>query len=113
MEYMDYKELVKKDLQTDKDLELYLEIAIEDYLETGDKGQFLSSLRLASEIRGGFTKISRKTNLQREHLYTMLSKRGNPSFENVAKIIKALGYDLIIKAHRKVKKSPRRNYQLA
>tara|TARA_Y100000389_G_C17461290_1_gene521931 strand:- start:1939 stop:2244 length:306 start_codon:yes stop_codon:yes gene_type:complete len=95
--YRDYKELVKEDLKTEKDLQLYLDIAVEDYLETGDKGEFLSSLRLASEVKGGLTKLSRKTNLQREHLYTILSKRGNPSFENVIKIIKALGYDLMLK----------------
>lgn len=100
MKYTDYKELVKEDIKTDKDLEIYLEIAMEDYLETGDKGQFLAALKLASEIKGGFTKLAKKTNLQREHLYTMLSKRGNPSFENIIKIIKALGYDLIVKSHK-------------
>lgn len=98
---MNYKNLVKADIKTDKDLELFLKIAIEDYLKTQDKGQFLSSLRLASELKGGLTMLAKKTNLQREHLYTMLSKKGNPSFENIIKIIQALGYDVSIKPIKK------------
>jgi len=100
MSYKNYKQLVKKDLKTDQDIELYLDIAIEDYFQTGDKGQFLSSLRLVSDIKGGFTKLSKETKLQREHLYTMLSGKGNPSFENIMKIIKAFGYDIVIRPHK-------------
>lgn len=100
--YKDYKELVKNDLKTESNLRLYLNIAIEEYLQTGDKGQFLSSLRLASEIKVGLTELSKQTKLQREHLYTMLSKKGNPSFENIIKIIKALGYDLAIKPRKEI-----------
>lgn len=104
MQFQNYKNLVKQDLKSEKDLKLYLSIAIKDYLATGDKGQFLSSLRLVSEIKGGLTKLAKETNLQREHLYKMLSDRGNPSFENIVKIIQALGYDIMIKAHGKTKK---------
>ena len=97
MNYRDYKDLVKEDIKTEQDLKKFLDIIIEEYFQTGDRGQFLSSLKLASEIKGGLTKLSKKTKLQREHLYIMLSQKGNPSFDNIAKIIKALGYEIMIK----------------
>lgn len=104
MNYKDFRQLAKEDLKTDKDVQLYLDIAIEDYLNTQDKGQFLSALRLVSEIKGGLTKLSKETKLQREHLYTMLSKRGNPSFENIIKIIKAFGYKIVIRPQARMVK---------
>jgi len=94
MSYVDYKELVKERINTKEKLQSFIDTALEDYLITGDKGTFLSSLRLASELQGGMTKLSRKTGLQREHLYTALSSKGNPSFDKVVKIIKELGFDI-------------------
>ena len=58
MNYRDYKDLVKEDIKTEQDLKKFLDIIIEEYFQTGDRGQFLSSLKLASEIKGGLTKLS-------------------------------------------------------
>ncbi len=44
----------------------------------------------------GMSKIAKETQLNRENLYKSLSKKGNPSFSSIFKIIHSLGFELNI-----------------
>jgi probable addiction module antidote protein len=74
-------------LENEEDVIAYLNAALED----GD-------ISLLNEVLGniarwrGMTEIADKTGLGRESLYKSLSKSGNPRFDTVLKVVKALGY---------------------
>jgi probable addiction module antidote protein len=58
----------------------YLNAALDD----GDPKVFLLALRNVAVARGGMVKIARTCKLNRESLYRMLSKQGNPSLQRAA-----------------------------
>ena len=60
-------------------------------LEAGDKKAFLLALRNILEAQGGMTKISDRTKINRVSLYKMLSRNGNPGFENIMRILQTAG----------------------
>lgn len=58
---------------------------------------FLAALRDVAEARGiGMSQLARDTNLNREGLYTMLSKQGNPELGSLYAILDALGLKLSV-----------------
>lgn len=63
-------------------------------LEEGDFDAFLIALRNVAEVHGGLSKIARSAKLNREHLYRMLSRKGNPSMKNIALLLEAMGYKI-------------------
>ncbi len=63
-------------------------------LEGGDEGTFLLALRHVAEAHGGFARLARKTKLSREHLFRMLSKKGNPRFVSLKNLAEAFGWRL-------------------
>ena len=63
-------------------------------LEGGDEGTFLLALRYVAEAQGGFVKLAKKTKLSREHLFRMLSKKGNPRFVSLKSLADAFGWRL-------------------
>ena len=60
-------------------------------LEAGDKRAFLLALRNVLEAHGGMTKISDKSKMNRVSLYKMLSRNGNPGFENILRLLQTVG----------------------
>lgn len=72
----------------------FTEIALEEYQKDGDEKAFLSALAIAVKVHGGFSKISKETGINREHLYRALSKKGDPRFSTVINVIHSLGLDL-------------------
>jgi len=76
-------------------------------LEDGDEGVFLLGLRHVAEAQGGIRRLSGKAGLNREHLFRMLSKRGNPRLANLQAIVSAMGWTI------SVSKKPSRNYKKA
>ncbi len=70
-------------------------------LEEGDEGTFLLALRHVAEAHGGFVKLARKTNLSREHLFRMLSKKGNPRLTSLQNLADVFGWRiaLVEKSH--------------
>ena len=70
----------------------YLEAVLE---EDGSPEAFLIALRDVAEARG-MTQLARDTDLKRESLYTMLSKRGNPVLSSIYAILDALDMRLSI-----------------
>lgn len=77
-----------------KEIKQYLEVALEEYQKDSDEKAFLASLAVIAKVKGGFSKISKQTGLNREHLYRALSKEGDPKFSTVMQILHSLGVNL-------------------
>lgn len=69
----------------------YLSACLEDEEET-----FLVALRDVAEAHGGIRKLAEKTRLNREHLFRMLSKSGNPSLYSLRQLVGAVGLKLTV-----------------
>jgi probable addiction module antidote protein len=87
-----YREWLLKSLADEDQAQAYLTAAI----EPGDPKMLLVALRNVAEAQGGMSKAAARSKLNRESLYRMLSKRGNPSLTSLAALLKALGFRLAI-----------------
>jgi len=76
-------------LETDEDMQMYLEAAFED----GDPALISTVLGDIARAKG-MTQIAEKTGLGRTSLYKALSPEGHPEFATILKVIKALGLQL-------------------
>lgn len=65
-------------------------------LEEEDPGLFLLALQDVIRAQGGMAKVSKKTHLNREGLYDMLSKKGNPRLSSLEAVLDALGLKLMV-----------------
>lgn len=80
-------------LKTDEDIQLYLEACLEEADE--DPALIVHAFGVIARARNT-SQLARDTGLSREGLDKALSPGGNPSFETVAKVAKALGYKLTV-----------------
>ena len=69
----------------------YLSKCLED-----DEATFLVALRDVAEAHGGIRLLARKTRLNREHLFRMLSKTGNPHLHSLRQLVGAVGLKLTL-----------------
>ena len=69
----------------------YLNAALED----GDQEVFLLALRDVAEAHG-ISKLSQDAQLNRENLYRMLSRQGNPQLTSLIALLKSMGLRLSI-----------------
>lgn len=92
-----YHDILIESLRNRTEADLYLRIAMEEYQEDGDTEMLLVALRNIAEARGGMTQLAKKAHLNRQTLYCILSKNGNPTLETFGSILKCLGYKLAIK----------------
>ena len=80
-------------LKTEDEIKFYLEACVE---EGGDDPAFLvHALGVVARAKN-MSQLARDTGLTREGLYKALSPGGNPTFATVAKVAKALGYQLTV-----------------
>lgn len=75
-------------LQTPEDVAMYFEACLE---EAGDDAAFLAKALGNIARARGMTQLATDTGLGRESLYKALSGDGNPSFETILKVTRALG----------------------
>ncbi|MBX2818873.1 MAG: hypothetical protein KTR29_04300 [Rhodothermaceae bacterium] len=75
----------------------YLEVAIEEFEADGDKQHFLLAIRNVVEAQGGIGALAERTNMNRSHLYRVLSKNGNPRLDKIGAILNGLGFRLSVK----------------
>lgn len=68
---------------------------------------FLAGLRNVVEAKGGISVISNATKLNRENLYRILSKNGNPKLNSLSVILESLGLGLVFSPRKKQKKRPK------
>ena len=85
-----------KSLQDPGEAIQYLNACLED----GDPRVFLMALRDVAAARGGIRVLSREAHLNRESLYRMLSKSGNPSLESLSAVLRAFGLRLAVESSR-------------
>jgi probable addiction module antidote protein len=71
-----------------------------------DPSVFLLALRDVADAHGGVRALSEETRLNRESLYRMLSKAGNPSLDSLSSVLNAIGLRLAIQPA--LKRSKRR-----
>ena len=98
-----YHDELIESLKNSKEANLYLRIAMEEYQEDGDTEALLVALRNITEARGGMGQLARKTHLNRQNLYQVLSKNGNPTLDTFGLILRGLGFKLAIQPDEKRK----------
>jgi probable addiction module antidote protein len=76
-------------LRSDEEIAAYVDAAIED----GDPALLAHALGVVARVRG-MTQVARDAGLGRESLYKALSGEGNPSFDTIVKVIRALNLEL-------------------
>ncbi len=97
-----YRANLLKSLKDPGEAIQYLDACLED----GDPRVFLMALRDVAAARGGIRVLSREAHLNRESLYRMLSKSGNPSLESLSAVLRACGLRLAVESS-----GPRRKAQ--
>jgi probable addiction module antidote protein len=84
-----YKEGLIASLKDPQEATAYLNAALED----GDQEVFLLALRDVAEARG-ITKLAQDAELNRENLYRMLSRQGNPQLASLSALLRSMGLRL-------------------
>jgi probable addiction module antidote protein len=93
-----YQEGLIKDLTNPDEAAAYLNAALED----GSTEVFLMALRDLAGARG-LTRLSKKAHLNRENMYRMLSRRGNPQLSSLTSILETAGLRLAVEVrHHRV-----------
>ena len=87
-----YEDVLDEDLQDPSEAAGYLNACLED----GDPEVFLLALRDVARARGGVAKLAEVTELNREHLYRILSENGNPELRSLEALLDALGFRLAV-----------------
>jgi probable addiction module antidote protein len=83
-----HDEAVVRELRKDPEFAAeYLKAALE-----------LIALRHVAEARGGLAKVAKAAGIERESLYRVLSKRGNPRLSTLVAVTKAMGLKLTVEA---------------
>ncbi len=92
--YKDYQELLYEDLKDPTIAKTYLNEALQD----DDERVILLALKDVIEAQGkDISALARKSNIERQSIYRILSKKGNPRWTNINALLKTLGYHLRIK----------------
>ena len=76
-------------LRSDAEVAAYIEAALEDE----DTSFVAHALGVAARARG-MTQVAQDAGLSRESLYKALSLEGNPSFDTIMRVLRALHLDL-------------------
>jgi probable addiction module antidote protein len=97
--FVDYHEDLIQELQNPREAQEYLNAALKDE----DERVFLLALKDVLEAQGGdFATLAKKTKLNRENLYRILSKKGNPKLTSLKAVINALGLELAVQLPKKL-----------
>jgi probable addiction module antidote protein len=92
-----YEDNLKKDLLDPIEAAEYLNAALED----GSKEVFLMALKDIADANG-ISEIARKTKLNRENLYRILSTQGNPKLKSLTSILHSVGLKLSVEVENQV-----------
>ncbi len=92
-----YETNLKKDLLDPVEAAEYLNAALED----GSQEVFLMALKDVADAKG-ISEIARKTNLNRENLYRILSTQGNPKLKSLNSVLHSVGLKLSVEVGNQV-----------
>jgi probable addiction module antidote protein len=93
-----FHELLIESLCDPKKSTVYLQVALDEYQEDGDTDAFLKALRNIAEAQGGIGTLAKKTKLNRQNLYSVLSDKGNPRLNTLSLLLKIMGFHLSVKS---------------
>lgn len=82
---------IAEHLESTEDIRNFLN----EVAETGDESDFVHALNTAARAMG-MTEVAKKAGVSRASLYKSLSENGNPRFDTISKVTKALGCRLIV-----------------
>jgi len=82
---------IAEHLQTENDIRDFLN----EVAATGNESDFIHALSTAARAMG-MTEVAKKAGVTRASLYKSLSENGNPRFETISKVTKALGCRLTV-----------------
>lgn len=82
---------VAEHLETQEDIKYFLQAATED----GTPEEFIHALNTAARAMG-MTEIAKQAGVTRASLYKSLAEGGNPHFDTIYKVTKALGCKLVV-----------------
>ena len=100
---IEYKDYLKESLKNPEEAAEYLNAALEE----GDLSLFTLALKdVVDALGGGVGPTAKKSHLNRESLYRMLSKRGNPRLTSLKSVMTSLGLEV----HITSKKGPPPNH---
>ncbi|MFN0107402.1 MAG: addiction module antidote protein [Blastocatellia bacterium] len=94
----DYKEFLHEQLQDPEEAALYINAMLEDE-EDEDGALLMLALRDVAEAYG-VARVAARSKLNRESLYKLLSKRGNPRLSSLSALLKAVGLKLVVEIDR-------------
>lgn len=80
-------------LRNDEDILAYIEAALEE----NDPAFFAHALGVVARAHG-MSDVAKKSGLSRESLYKALSSEGNPSFDTIMRVMKALNLEIHVGA---------------
>ena len=87
----DYHKYLIESLKDPAEAVEYLNVSLEEAEDMPEL--FLAALRNVAEAHG-ISRLAKKTKLNREYLYTMLSKKGNPRYQSLIRLLQAMGIRL-------------------
>lgn len=91
--FIDYQDILLDKLQDPDAAQAYLNAALEDE----DERVFLLALKDVLEAQGGdMSSLAKRTKLNRENLYRILSKKGNPKLTSLQAVLHAMGLQLAV-----------------
>lgn len=93
MKTIPYKKILKKKLSDPEVAAEYLTACYEDGPET-----FLVGLRDVVEAQGGVARAAQLSKLNRENLYRLFSRGGNPRLSSLNAVLEALGLRVTFEA---------------
>ena len=93
-----YQEELIKSLKDPEEATAYINAALE---ENDLPEVFLLALKNVAEAYG-FSRLAKKTHLNRENLYRMLSEKGNPELSSLKALLNGLGLRLHVEPRKKV-----------
>lgn len=79
--------------QHPEEIDEYISLIFEEYAQDGNIGALLASLRVVARAQG-ITAMTDAAGMTRKGLQKALAAEGNPRFESINAILKALGYRL-------------------
>jgi len=94
---VDYQADLIESLKDPDEALAYLQVALEEYDQDGDYEMFMIALRNVTEAKGGINALAESTQLNRQNLYRVLSKDGNPRLDTLSTILHSLGFELSVK----------------
>ena len=91
-----FNEYLIEQLKDPEDACLYLKEALIDFEADHDAQAFLKAIKDVTDAQGGIGELAKRTNLNRQNLYKLLSAKRQPKIETLGIILDGLGFQLSV-----------------